>query len=61
MMLENNEIILLEANMNKVKRLVNFLEEHELLTDYAQRSKQKGMQQGIQNLFKFLESGHTFE
>ena len=61
MMLENNEIILLEANMNKVKRLVNFLEEHELLTDYAQRSKQEGMQQGMRQLLKFWESGHTLE
>jgi hypothetical protein len=51
--------------MNKVKRLLNFLEEHELLTDYAQRSKQEGMQQGMQQgikqIFAFLESGHTLE
>jgi hypothetical protein len=47
--------------MNKWGTLVKEMKKRGLVGYYEQKWMEDGMQQGIQNLFNFLESGHSLE
>ena len=61
MILENGLILSQEANMNKWGTLVKEMKKRGLVGYYEQKWMEDGMQQGMQQLLKFLKSGHTIE
>ena len=65
MILENGLILSQEANMNKWGTLVKEMKKRGLVGYYEQKwmdeGIEKGVQQGVQNLLKYWESGHSLE